>query len=110
LQLLAFDGNRTDSQNNVLYPEQTCGLVACSGASVLTCGAEIDDVNYTNQTYFSDKLTLSGSFSSDKIVPLTIEGKGNYFPETFGLQFSINKDGERYFYSMRCLRMVQSLN
>jgi Vanin C-terminal domain len=99
LQLIAFDGNRTDSQDNVLYPEQTCGLVACSGASVLTCGAEIDDVKYTNQTYFTDKLTLSGSFSSDKVVPLTIEGKGNYFPETLGQQFSINENGDRYFNS-----------
>jgi hypothetical protein len=62
-----------------LYPEQTCGLVACSGSDVTTCGANKKDVLYTNDVSFT-VLKLTGVFSSTKVVPVTLVGNEYLFP------------------------------
>jgi len=95
LQLIAFDGNTTDSEGTVLYPEQTCGLVACSGTDVSTCGADKNDVLYTNDLSFVD-LKLQGSFSSNKVVPVSMVGNENHFPLSTSV-FTIVSEKERYF-------------
>jgi hypothetical protein len=77
-----------------LYPEQTCGLVACSGADVKTCGANKKDVLYTNDVSFT-VLKLSGLFSSTKVAPVTMVGNEYMFPLGGPAELSSYPQGDR---------------
>jgi Vanin C-terminal domain len=77
-----------------LYPEQTCGLVACSGADVKTCGANKNDVLYTNDVSFT-VLKLSGLFSSTKVAPVTMVGNEYMFPVGGSAEWSSSLQNDR---------------
>ncbi|XP_059472931.1 biotinidase-like [Neocloeon triangulifer] len=77
-QLLAFNGNRTAADGRVLFNEQTCGLVACSGTDKLTCIAPKSETTYTDNVFFT-RLWLAGNFSSDQVRPVTMAGDENSY-------------------------------
>ncbi|XP_065349061.1 biotinidase-like [Cloeon dipterum] len=96
-QLVAFDGNRTARDGSLLFPEQICGLVACSSTDKMSCSASLDATNYTEEVSFS-VLALKGSFSSDKVMPITLEGS-SYFPMTY-INMTVLPKGNRYEVNM----------
>ncbi|XP_059488863.1 biotinidase-like [Neocloeon triangulifer] len=90
-QLLAFEGNRTALDGTALFPEQTCGLVACSGEDKMTCGAPMSAANYISFT----QISLVGSFSSDKVIPITLSADIWYYPLQY-LDYSATPNGNRF--------------
>ncbi|XP_059473029.1 uncharacterized protein LOC132195208 [Neocloeon triangulifer] len=100
-QLVAFEGNRYASDGTVLFPEQTCGLVACSGWDRSTCGASKNETLYAKEVRFLN-LTLVGSFSTDRVIVNTIDGAYDhekwFYPLSDPRQtnFRLTTNGDRY--------------
>ncbi|XP_059488833.1 pantetheinase-like [Neocloeon triangulifer] len=94
-KLVAYEGNRTASDGTVLFPEQICGLVACSTADKMSCNASKEETDYTYSTRF-DVLSLTGSFSSRKVVPLAMSGDEFYFPITSHMILTSSQIGNRF--------------
>ncbi|XP_059478505.1 pantetheinase-like [Neocloeon triangulifer] len=68
-QLIAFNG--TDEDGVVV---QACGLVACGGPEVLTCGDGISSASYATRISFN-ALKLRGTFSSSEVIPSTLKSE-----------------------------------
>ncbi|CAB3365954.1 Hypothetical predicted protein [Cloeon dipterum] len=105
-QLVAFDGNRTSRDGSVLFPEQTCGLVACSSADKMSCGASLEATNYTEEVSFT-VLSLKGSFSSDKVIPITMAAD-KYFPVS-DLSMTVLQNGSRFDVNMVSEATIQTM-
>jgi hypothetical protein len=67
-QLLAFDGIKKHANGRVGWRTQVCGLVACSGVEVTSCGDMPELASYRNETQFS-ALVLTGNFNSSLVIP-----------------------------------------
>ncbi|XP_065348087.1 pantetheinase-like [Cloeon dipterum] len=105
-QLVAFDGNRTSRDGSVLFPEQTCGLVACSSADKMSCGASLEATNYTQEVSFT-VLSLKGSFSSDKVIPITMDAE-KYFPMS-EISMTVLQNGSRFDVNLVSEASIQTM-